>query len=131
MTQYRIAQGIPSGRYVVQQRSDYWPFWSSAFWQRFERLEDAEELLSTFEKCSQIEYPRNKRRTRFKISNAISKLVKEREFLIVRSRPRWFLTSGKANTLRLAQIEQRLERLYRIYGKLLNRGNRANEGMAA
>jgi hypothetical protein len=131
MTQYRIAQGIPSGRYAVQEKPDYWPFWSSAFWQRFERLEDAQGLLSTFENCSQIEYPRNKQWTRLKISNAISRLVKEREFLISRSRPRLFLSSGKANPLRLAWIEQRLDRLYRIYGKLLNRGNRANEGMAA
>jgi hypothetical protein len=114
MTQYKIIEKIKSGKYIVQKKPDYWFFWSNAFWQEFERLEDAQELLSIFKNDRLSEKSDTKKLTRLKISTAISRLINEREFLNHRS----FCASEKASTFRLLQVEQKLDRLFKILSKL-------------
>jgi hypothetical protein len=120
MNQYRIAQGVPSGKYRVQQKSGYLPFWRSAFWQNFDSIEDAQSLLSALKVCGETKYPRSKQWTCLKISNEISRLIQRREFL--NSGSFFFRPRGKASSLRLGLIEQRLGRLCRIQGKLVSQG---------
>jgi hypothetical protein len=111
MTQYRIIEKIKSGKYVVQKKPDYWVFWSNAFWQEFECLEDAQELLSIFKNDRLSKKSDAKKFTRFKISTAIARLINERKFL-----ERSICASKKS--FRLFQIEQKLDRLFKILSKL-------------
>jgi hypothetical protein len=113
MTRYRICQGWLDKKYTVQRRPNLWPLWSNVLIQRFDTFEEAQSLLQSCESVDRIPLPSSKARSRNLVTYHIKRLTTWKLFL-ENSRH-----GGFANSVRLSELDQKLDRLYRIYRKLL------------